>query len=416
MQIKKFRANDTAEALRQIRKEFGPRAVILSSKDVEIGSRAFGLRKKYGVEVTAATDSEPPKLDPGYGSQGVTFRKPNAEKPVAPILLKRGNGAISSRNERELSRVGRIKPAKLRNGFFRKTNHRMQFFSLYKELQDHGVKDKLAMELVQELGESSLLKKSFSEEDLRRAVKETLAKMGAAAEPIRVAGGQRIAAMVGPAGVGKTTTIAKLAGMGGLKQGRKLGLITLDDIKIGAVGELQVYSRIFDIPMEVASSRNDLEHALHRFRKKDIILIDTPGISRNEHMLFRRIQDLLKSSESVEVHLLASAMTREKEFKEILNRFEPMNVKSLIFTGLDNCTAYGDLINHLIETGIPASYFSNGPQVPENIEVASLDRLVKLVLKKKHVRNTAQLATPGTDNRNQKMTYGPYLEKSYAYS
>ncbi len=153
MQIKKFRANETAEALRQIRKEFGPRAVILSTKDVEISSGLLGFRKKYGVEVTAATDSELARPNPAYESKGPRFRGQNGVKPVPPIALKRNSAPVSTKKETGLSRVGRIKPAKLRQGYFRKSNPRMQFFSLYKELQDQGVKDKIAMEMVRALGE-----------------------------------------------------------------------------------------------------------------------------------------------------------------------------------------------------------------------------------------------------------------------
>ena len=419
MQIKKFRANDTAEALRLIRKEFGSRAVILSSKDVEIGSGVFGLKKKYCVEVTAATDAETPKpaQAPAIGFKRRIFRKSDHENSVAPILLKKSKRITPSSQEMGANRIGKIKPLKMRNGFSRKSDHRMRFFSLYKELQDRGVKEHIAMDLVKALGRFPSLKKSFSEDDLRHGVKEILRKMGAATNPIGVARGeQKIAAMVGASGVGKTSMIAKLAGMGGLKQGRKMGIITLDDRKIGAFEELQIYSRIFDVPMAAASTKSGLEQSLHRFRNKDIILIDTPGISRNEKMLFRKVQDLLRIIRSLEIQLVVSATTRRKDFNLMVDRFKPMNVKNLIFTRLDDVTEYGDIINYLIETGIPASYFSNGAQVPENIEVATLDRLVKWVLKRNHARQSPPLATPRVDKGNRQMTYGPYLEESYAYS
>ena len=222
--------------------------------------------------------------------------------------------------------------------------------------------------------------------------------------------------MVGASGVGKTSMIAKLAGMGGSKRGRKLGIITLDDRKIGAVEELQIYSRIFDFPMAAASTKSGLEQSLHRFRNMDIILIDTPGIGRNENLLFRKVQDLLQIIRSLEIQLLVSATIRRKDFDPMVDRFKPMNVKSLIFTRLDDITEYGDIINYLIETGIPASYFSNGPQIPEHIEVATLDRLVKWVLKRNHARQSAPLATPRVDKGIRQMTYGPYMEESYAYS
>ena len=419
MQIKKFRADDTAEALSLIRKEFGSRAVILSSKDVEQGAGVFGFRKKHCVEITAATDAEPTQTGSEPESRLVEklSLKMRVKDSVAPVSLKGRRSASHSRREKNMNRVGRFKPAKLKGRFSGKTDHSMQFFGLYKELQDQGVKEHIAMDLVKELGRVSSLKRGFSAEDLKQGVVDIIKKMGAVTKPIKIIRGeQMIAAMVGPTGVGKTTTIAKLAAVGGLKNGRKLGMITLDDKRIGAVQELAVYSRIFDVPMEVASTRRQLEQSLYNLRRKDVILIDTPGISRNENALLRRMQDLLQSVKSAEIHLLMSATTREKDFKAILDRFKVMNINRLIFTRLDDSTEYGDLLNQLIDTRIPASYFADGPQVPENIEVATLDRLVALILKKGHARKIAAPIThPGRENR-KRLVYGPYPEKSYAYS
>lgn len=417
MQIKKFRADDTAEALSLIRKEFGSQAVILSSKDVELGAGVFGFRKKHCVEITAATDAEPTQTSSAPGNRSVKKRslKMRVKDSVAPVLLKGKGSAFHSRRDKNV--VKRFKPAKLRGGFSRKTGHSMQFFSLYKELQDQGVKERIAMDLVTELGRFSSLKRTFSAEDLKQGVVDILKKMGAVTKPIKIIRGeQMIAAMVGPSGVGKTTTIAKLAAVGGLKNGRKLGMITLDDKRIGAVKELEVYSRIFDVPMEVASTRRQLEQSLYNLRRKDVILIDTPGISRKENALLRRIQDLLQSVKSAEIHLLMSATTREKDFKAILDRFKLMNINRLIFTRLDDSTEYGDLLNQLIDTRIPASYFADGPQVPENIEVATLDRLVELILKKPHATKIAAPITPPERGNRKRLVYGPYPEKSYAYS
>ncbi|MCF8127245.1 MAG: flagellar biosynthesis protein FlhF [Deltaproteobacteria bacterium] len=419
MQIKKFRANDTAEALRLIRKEFGSQAVILSTKDVDLGAGVFGFRKKCCVEVTAATDAEPQKTVSELGDipvKGLSL-KTGAKGSVSSILPARKQKAVSSYREKSMNVVGRFKPAKLRGGFSRKTDQRMQFFGFYKELQDQGVKENIAMDLVKELGRFSSSKRGFGAEDLKQGVIEILKKMGAVTKPIKIIRGeQKIVAMVGPAGVGKTTTIAKLAALGRLKSGRRLGMISLDDKKIGAVAELGVYSRILNVPMEAASTRGQLEQSLHNLRRKDVILIDTPGISRKENALMRRMQDLLQSVRSAEIHLLMSATTREKDFKAVLDRFKLLNINSLIFTRMDDSTEYGDLLNQLVDTRIPASYFADGPQVPENIEVATLDRLVELILKKNHAEKIAAPVARSRQDNRKRLVYGPYPEKSYAYS
>ena len=419
MQIKKFRANDTAEALRLIRKEFGSRAVILSTKDVDLGAGVFGFRKKSCVEVTAATDAEPQKVVSEF--DGLPEGKPSLNRgikgSVSSVLPARRQSVASSYKEKSMNVVGRFKPAKLRGGFSRKTDPGMRFFGLYKELQDQGVKESIAMDLVKELGRFSSFKRGFDAEDLKQGVIEILRKMGAVTKPIKIIRGeQKIVAMVGPAGVGKTTTIAKLAALGRLKSGRKLGMITLDDKKIGAVAELGVYSRILNVQMEAASTRGQFEQSLHNLRRKDVILIDTPGISRKETALLRRMQDLLQSVKSAEIHLLMSATTREKDFKAVLDRFRPFDIRSLIFTRMDDSTEYGDLLNQLVDTRIPASYFADGPQVPENIEVATLDRLVELILKRDHAAKVAAPMTRARHDDRKRLVYGPYPEKSYAYS
>ena len=422
MQIKKFRADNTSEALKLIRKEFGSQAVILSSKDVEMGTGMFGFRKKTCVEVTAATDAEPLRIESEPVAETMPPKKwsltSGIRDSVAPVRLGRRKTPATPAGERTITTANRFKPAKIRGGLSRKKDPGMQFFSLYKELQDQGVKESIAMDLVKELGRTSPSREGFGADDIKQRVIEILRKMGAVTKPIEIVRGeQKIVAMVGPAGVGKTTTIAKLAAVGGLKSRRKLGMITLDDKRIGAIAQLEVYSRIFGVPMEAASSRRELEQSLYNLRKKDIILIDTPGISRKEDALLRRLQGLLACVKSAEIHLLMSAATREKDFGAIFDRFKVMNIARLIFTRLDDSTEYGDLLNQLISTRMPASYFANGPQVPENIEVATLDKLVDLILVKKvHPSRLSALKEAPQHDGRERFQYGPYLGKTYAYS
>ena len=205
-----------------------------------------------------------------------------------------------------------------------------------------------------------------------------------------------------------------MAAIGGLTK-KKIGLITLDDKRIGAIAQLEVYARILGVQMEVASSKEEVKTSLKKLKRKDIILIDTPGISQKDTRQLGELKDLLDNVRPVEIHLLLSAVTKEKDFIRILEKFRVMPIDSLIFTKLDESSEYGELLNQLIRTKIPVSYFTNGPQVPEDIEVAALEKLVDLILVRKKGTEGAFLKPEKSRNKGQvQREYGPYLRRSYA--
>jgi len=405
-----------AGALRLVKKEFGCQAVILSAREMKNGTGMLGFLKGSCVEVTAATDT-------GYlndKNENFSAGRWRLRKgvPVGPVsigqrdwrrpipLVKEEAGALRKR----------ANPAKPINHLPQQRDIEMSLFDLSQEMQNQGVKETTALDLIKELDAAVSSNKLFRPEAIRSSVIENLEKMGATTRPVRIARGkQKIIALIGPTGVGKTTTIAKLAAIGGLTKKRKVGLITLDDKRIGAIAQLEVYARILGVQMEVASSQEEVKKSLKKLKRKDIILIDTPGISQKDTRQLGELRDLLDNVRPVEVHLLLSAVTKEKDFIRILEKFRVMPIDSLIFTKLDESSEYGDLLNQLIRTKIPVSYFTNGPQVPEDIEVATLEKLVDLILVRKKGTEGAFLRPEKSRNNGPlQREHGQYLRRSYA--
>ena len=414
MQIKRFRAQDMTEALRLVKKEFGYQAVILSAKEMKNGAGMLGFLKGPCVEVTAATDTGFKdknenasagkwRLHKGASAGPVSMGQRDWRRPIS--LVKEEAGASRSR----------ANLTKTRNDLPQQRDVEMNLFDLSQEMQNQGVKENIALDLIKKLDAAVPSNKLFGPEAIRQSLIENLEKMGAASRPVRIARGkQKVIALIGPTGVGKTTTIAKLAAIGGLAKKRKIGLITLDDKRIGAIAQLEVYSRILNIQMEVASSKEEVVKSLQKLKRKDIVLIDTPGISQKDTRQLGELRDLLDNVGPVEIHLLLSAVTKEKDFNRILDKFRVIPIDSLIFTKLDESSEYGDLLNQLIRTKIPVSYFTNGPQVPEDIEVATLKKLVDLILVRKKRTGRVSIRSEESRSRQTQREYGPYLRRSYA--
>ncbi|MBL7202879.1 MAG: 50S ribosome-binding GTPase [Desulfobacteraceae bacterium] len=416
MQIKRFRAQDMAEALRLVKKEFGYQAVILSAKDVMNGRGMLGFLKGPCVEVTAATDAGYP--DDKNDNVSAGRWRLHKGVPVGPVFIGRTDWRrpISLVKEEAGALGNRANPVKARNHLPQQRDIEMGLFDLSQEMQNQGVKENITLDLIKELDAAVSSNKLFRPEAIRPSLIGSLEKMGAATKSIRIARGkQKIIALIGPTGVGKTTTIAKLAAIGGLTKKRAIGLITLDDKRIGAIAQLEVYAKILGVQMEVASSKEEVGKSLKKLKRKDIILIDTPGISQKDTRQLGELKDLLDNVRPVEIHLLLSAVTKEKDFIRILEKFRVMPIDSLIFTKLDESSEYGDLLNQLIRTKIPVSYFTNGPQVPEDIEVATLEKLVDLILVRKRGTGRVSLRPEKSRNKGQvQREYGPYLRRSYA--
>jgi flagellar biosynthesis protein FlhF len=190
----------------------------------------------------------------------------------------------------------------------------------------------------------------------------------------------RILAMVGPTGVGKTTTIAKLAALA-YKQGVTVALITIDTFRIGAVQQLQTYSGIMGMPMAIASTPAELAEAIADHADKQLIFIDTAGRSPRDREKLLEMKSFLDVNPSIEVHLCLAATTRDKELERTVARFGVLPVSRLLFTKLDESESFGCIANTHLRNRVPLSYFTTGQRVPEDIEVATPRKVADLIIR-----------------------------------
>ena len=218
-------------------------------------------------------------------------------------------------------------------------------------------------------------------EELRSLMAETLAGLVKCSGSLRIKkNGPRIMAVVGPTGVGKTTTIAKIAAMYALNRRVSVAMVTMDNFRVGAVEQLKTYAKIMDLPLEVAGNSQELGKALAKHADKDLILIDTAGRSPKDSDRLDELKGYLEAHPGIDVYLCLSATTRGREIDEIIATFGTLPISRLLFTKLDESRSFGCIVDTYLKHKLPLSYFSTGQKVPEDIEVASSRKLAALVV------------------------------------
>ncbi|MEM9419915.1 MAG: flagellar biosynthesis protein FlhF [Planctomycetota bacterium] len=193
-------------------------------------------------------------------------------------------------------------------------------------------------------------------------------------------GRPRTIALVGPTGVGKTTTVAKLAATFKLKQNKNVALITADTYRIAAVEQLRTYAGIIGVPLEVVSSPEELTAALARVSHVDVVLIDTAGRSQRNADRLDELAQLIETAQPHETHLVLSSTVSQRVLLETIERFEQINTDRLIFTKIDEAVTCGVLLNVAQRVNKPLSYITTGQEVPHQIEPCTSGRLAELVL------------------------------------
>jgi flagellar biosynthesis protein FlhF len=216
-------------------------------------------------------------------------------------------------------------------------------------------------------------------EDLHERVLQEILKVIDVTDPFGRSKDQTIAAFVGPTGVGKTTTVAKLMANFSLKQKRSVGLISIDNYRIGAMEQLKTYASILGVPCFPAFTRSDLQFALKRLKDKDVILIDTAGQSHYDMQRMEELARLVISNSCINCHLLLSAATNESEMDSAAKNFGMLNFNSYIFTKTDETKARGVIVNQLLKLKKPVSFITTGQRVPEDIFKATRTKILNLM-------------------------------------
>lgn len=399
-----------ASGLKMVKDELGPDALILSTKTIRSGKLGFG---KSTMEITAAIDTQWSEQFPGGNSanipvdDGIKERKdlltynagmhlnfsPKAQKEVvaekqaAPVPpannLQVEVDELKSMIKNLAQDMNRIHVSGNRQPQESEAEHidNSDLRSLQQRLFDYGISAENARTI------SSYARETLTVEELsdpfkqQQYIAETFANLLQTNDDIFPEGvRQHRIALVGPTGVGKTTTLAKIAASYISSYSSSIALITIDTYRIAAVEQLKVYGEIMNIPVEVVLNPQQLEQMLLKHRDKELILIDTAGRSPKDSLCIEELAGFLAPDLDIQKHLVLSATTRENELYEAMDRFASLDVNSTIITKIDECSTLGMLLDIQIRGSLPFSYITNGQRVPEDLLPANKEILTQLIM------------------------------------
>ena len=381
MQIKRFEAPNMAEALRMIKREFGPGAVILSAKSLKHGRKIFGTQKKALVEITAAIDNNDSSLKKdNYRKRTKIDYQDRPDMVDIQSSFRKKNIADRFQDPfKALKKITLHKEIKVE----KRMEDERQLIILTEKFIAQGMNKQPAFELAGKINKRLPLDKVALDVDLQKSLSDFFYRKHFVSKPFNITtAGRKIVALVGPTGMGKTTTITKLAAAYAVKMNKQVAVITLDNYRIGAVEQLGIYARITGIPMESVSCRDELMTALNSFEEYDLILIDTPGIGQREPDKLKELKQYFRNIDFCAIYLTLSASTQTADLVEMADNFKTIPINSYIFTKLDESRFRGNILNLLFSTKIPVSYFTIGQQVPDDICEASTDLLANFLLDK----------------------------------
>lgn len=351
MIVKRYIVDDMNEAMIKIRYDLGNEAIIISQKKIrQKGIKGFFKKKR--IEVTAAVDDRVKK--------NVNAKK---EEPKSNI-----DNEISEIKEMMKEVLAKKKPGR------KKVDESVKLIENTKEkLKNSDFSDELIDDVVKKVmkkAESEKRKPDIS--DIENTIKKYI--------KVQDNLDGRIQVLIGPTGVGKTTTIAKLASVYSLYKNKKVGLITLDTYRIGAVEQLKTYAEILSVPFDVILSIKDIPKVMEKMKDRDIIFIDTTGRNSKNIMQISEIRKFIEEIKPDKIHLVLSMTTKQNDLKKIINNYKLINYDNLILTKVDETDVYGSILSSIFYSNVPVSYIAAGQNVPEDIEEATFDKLYKLIL------------------------------------
>ena len=395
------------EALTQVKSVMGTDAVILHTRTFQT-RQWWGLRRREMVEITAGKGIN-------VGARHVRRPQPQTKSAVSAGVYGRngtssggggsnGNGAaprnaieggrqlLETPGAQSVALLGLTQEMSALKGIVKDlvTQTRVkqspqvpeELFDYYVQLLSAEVEEQLASEIIKALDKQIRPEHLLQPDFVRERLAEQLEKMLPTAGPIvRVKNhGPHIVALIGPTGVGKTTTLAKLAANLKLREKHRVGLITLDTYRIAAVDQLKRYADIIGSPLRVVNGVDDLREAMKAMADCDFLLIDTAGRSPNDTLKLNELKSLLEVAAPEEVHLVLSATSSAECLQLAISRFSDVRVDKVIFTKIDEAAHVGGVLNVLRKVNKSLSYITTGQDVPDDIEVGKGKRLAQLIL------------------------------------
>lgn len=364
MRIKTYEADTMQDAMDQIKQDLGPNALILNTRQVTKSVKWFGLAKKHIIEVVA----------------GIATPKRTASESSSALVPVPTIDSPADQSEDSVVEGKTVEAIALRN-------IRSALDDVYQHQIERGVNKELSQRLVYILDDiiSNAIShnRKLETKTIRQDFNDRLSQV------IQVSGGvdfnveeQQVIALVGPTGVGKTTTVAKLAAVFSVLNYKTVGLISIDAYRIAAYDQLKTYAEIIGLPVELALSPQGARDAIDKFADQDIIIVDSVGRSPNHQIHMAELHGYMQVIRPTEVHLTVSASVKFEDLVRIVDRYKTLDVSRIIFTKLDETVALDTVVNGAYYTKYPISYLGVGQTVPDDLEVANIEKMSNFLLAK----------------------------------
>ncbi|MCA1062390.1 flagellar biosynthesis protein FlhF [Rossellomorea aquimaris] len=374
MKVKKYAAPSMNEAMKKVRNELGEDAVILNSKVLYTGG-FMGLFKKKMIEVIAAID---PEIE---SEKREMNRMKTASAPITPPSENRHDHSNRS-VESELKELKQMISTIKSKSQFETFTPDVQEVLLY--LKKHGVTDTILFQLGDHL-EAKIKSESIKGNQQIEWVKDEVKHfLGDLLEGVALGGmsfKKKFINVIGPTGVGKTTTLAKMAAHAVIEKRMKIAFITTDTYRIAAIEQLKTYAGLLNVPVEVVYKMDDFRKAIDKFQDYDHVFIDTAGRNFREKRYVEDLKGIIDFKNQMETFLVLSLTSKEGDMREIISQFSSIDIHRFIFTKLDETSSYGSMINMMSEVKTGAAYVTTGQDVPEDIAEVDINEVGHLLMK-----------------------------------
>ncbi|MGF3102579.1 flagellar biosynthesis protein FlhF [Rossellomorea sp. DUT-2] len=376
MKVKKYAAPSMNEAMKKVRAELGDDAVILNSKVAYTGG-FMGLFKKKMIEVIAA-------IDPEVESEKIEMSRMKAKSaPIAHSSPPEKKYEVPNKSvESELKELKQMISTIKSKNQFEKFAEDVQEILLF--LKNHDISDTTLFRLgdyLEERIKSGFLPGNNRNEWARQEVKHFLEGLLKGIALGGMSYKKKYINVIGPTGVGKTTTLAKMAAEAVIEKRMKIAFITTDTYRIAAIEQLKTYAGLLNVPVEVVYKIEDFKKAIDKFQDYDHVFIDTAGRNFREKKYVEDLRGIIDFDHQMETFLVLSLTSKERDMEEIISQFSSIDIDRFIFTKLDETSSYGSMINMMTEVKIGASYVTIGQDVPEDITEVNVEEIGHLLMK-----------------------------------
>lgn len=360
MKVKRFTGDNTTEVMFKVKQELGSEAIILHTRTIK-KPKLFGLIKKEEVEVIAALDDLDKKKDIKEAVKDSNLQINTEIKKLNDSMKYIIENIESKPKDEDKPKISE------------------QLITYVDNLKDNGVREEVAINIIGNIDKQINLE-GKNEEEIKDIVRCTIKSYLGDPSPIELTAEQKIIFFMGPTGVGKTTTIAKLASQFKLNQKKDVGLITADTYRIAAVEQLRIYADILKLPLKVIYEIKGIYESLSNLKDKDVILIDTAGRSHKNIEQMKELKDLIHTVKNKEVFLVLNIGTDIGNINSIIKQFDFIDNFKLILTKVDESENLGNVLNIKYYTKNELSYITNGQNVPDDIEVLNAEKISEILI------------------------------------